>query len=170
MASFHLNLRPSEEVLVDLRPHWSFLWGPLLVALVALAAGITLDVALPNTSVEAHWVEGIVVAIGCAWLVVRVARWRRTGVVLTTDRVIDQWGAGRKNRVEIPYDAIEQVVVDQSLLRSLAGTGTIEMLVWGEGALHRIHDARKPAVLARIITRRLGPRPDWVPWPGDRTD
>jgi uncharacterized membrane protein YdbT with pleckstrin-like domain len=159
VAPFRLLLRPTEEVLVDIRPHWSFLWGPLVLALTALAVGISLDVALPHTSVGAHWVEGAVVAAGCVWLVLRVARWRRTGLVLTTERLIDQWGAGRRSRVEIPYDVIEQVVVDQGLLRSLAGTGTIEVLVWGEGPLHRIEDARKPVVLARIITRRLGPPP-----------
>ncbi len=165
MAPFRLLLRPDEEVLVDIRPHWSFLWGPLVVALVAVGLAIALDVSLPDTRISVHWAEGIVAAAGSVWLVVRFARWRRTGVVLTTERLIDQWGAGRRNRVEIPYDAIEQVVVDQGLLRSLAGTGTIEVLVWGEGPLHRIEDARKPVVLARIITRRLGPAPTWVEGP-----
>jgi uncharacterized membrane protein YdbT with pleckstrin-like domain len=146
-------------VLVDIRPHWTFLTGPLLAALATIAVGVTLDVAFPHTSVVAHRVEGAVVALPCAWLAVRVVRWRRSWLMLTSDRIVDQWGAARGDQIDIPLDAVEQVVVDQSALRRVLGTGTIDVVVWDQGVLHRIADARKPAVLARIITRRLGAPP-----------
>jgi len=136
------SLLPSEQILVDIRPHWAFLTGPLVAALVAVAIGVGLDVAIPHTSVTLHWVEGAVVAVPCAWLAVRFVRWRRSWLMLTSLRIVDQWGAARGNQIDIPLDSIERVVV------------------WDEGVLHRIEDARKPAVLSRIITRRLGPRPD----------
>jgi len=152
-------LVPAEEILVDIRPHWVYLTGPLLASLVVIAAGITLDVAIPHTSVTLHWVEGAFVAVPCAWLAVRFVRWRRSWLLLTSYRIVDQWGAARGSQIDIPLDSVERVVVDQGLLRRLLGTGSIDVLVWGEGVLHRIEDARKPAVLARIITRRLGPPP-----------
>ena len=160
-------LLPAEELLVDIRPHWTFLTGPLLVALAVVAVGITLDVAIPHTSVTVHWVEGAVVAVPCAWLAVRVIRWRRAWLVVTSYRIVDQWGAASGNRVEIPLDSIEQVRVDQGLVRRILGTGSIDVVVWDRGVLHRIEDARKPVVLARIITRRLerGPHaPDRGVW------
>ncbi len=160
------QLLPAEEVLVDIRPHWSFLTAPLLVALAAVAVGVALDVSIPHTSVDLHWVEGAVVAVPCLWLAGRVVRWRRSWLLVTSHRVVDQWGAATGNQIDIPLDSIERVTVVQSPLRRILGTGSIDVAVWGQGVLHRIEDARKPAVLVRVITRRLGLPPE--EWPEDR--
>ena len=152
-------LLPAEQVLVDIRPHWTFLTGPLIAALATIAVGIALDVGIPHTSVAVHWVEGIVVAVPCAWLAVRFVRWRRSWLMLTTYRIVDQWGAAGGNQIDIPLDSVDRVVVDQGLAHRIVGSGAIDVVVWDQGLLHRIEDARKPAVLARIITRRLGPPP-----------
>ena len=145
---------------MDVRPHWTFLTGPLVVSLAAVALGIALDVAYPHTSVALHWVEGAVVAVPCAWLAVRFVCWRRSWLLVTSYRVVDQWGAAGGNQIDIPLDSIDRVVVDQTIVRRILGTGSIDVVVWDQGVLHRIEDARKPVVLARIITRRLGPPPD----------
>ena len=160
MSTRRPPLLPAEEVLVDIRPHWTFLTGPLIAAVVTIAAGITLDVAVPHTSVALHWVEGAVVAVPCAWLAVRFVRWRRSWLMLTSSRIVDQWGAAAGNQVDIPLESIDRVVVDQKLLHRVLGSGAIDVVVWDQGVLHRIEDARKPAVLARVITRRLGPPPE----------
>ena len=154
------RLHYDEQVLVDIRPHWTFLSAPLLVALVAVAVGITFDVAFPHTSISVHWVEGAMVAVPCVWLVVRFVRWRRCWLLLTTDRLVDQWGAASGNHVDIPLDSIERVSAVQSPFRRLVGTGAIDVAVWGQGVLHRVEDARHPSVLVRIITRRLRLPPD----------
>jgi len=99
------------------------------------------------------------VAVPCAWLAVRVVRWRRSWLMLTTYRIVDQWGAAAGNQIDIPLDSIDRVVVDQGPGHRIVGSGAIDVVVWDQGLLHRIEDARKPAVLARIITRRLGPPP-----------
>jgi PH (Pleckstrin Homology) domain-containing protein len=151
------QLLPAEEVLIDIRPHWMFLMGPLAAASVVVGLGIALDVAVPHTTVALHWVEGVVVALPCAWLAVRFVRWRREWLVVTTHRIVDQWGASKGNQIEIPLESIERVVVEQGTVRRLLGTGSINVLVWDQGALHRIEDVRKPVVLARVVTRRLGP-------------
>ncbi len=156
-------LLPAEEVLVDIRPHWTFLTGPLLAALAAVAAGVALDVGIPHTSVTLHWVEGAFVAVPCLWLTGRVVRWRRAWLLVTSYRLVDQWGAATGNQIDIPLDSIERVRVVQGPVRRVLGTGSIDVLVWDEGVLHRIEDARKPVVLARVITRRLGPPPGGFP-------
>jgi len=149
-------------VLIDVRPHWAFLTGPLLAAAVAVAVGVGLDVAIPQTSVTLHWVEGVVVAVPCLWLAGRVVRWRRCWLMLTSYRLVDQWGAAAGSQVDIPLDSIERVTAVHTPLRRLLGTGSIDVAVWGQGMLHRVEDARKPVVLVRVITRRLGPPPeDW---------
>jgi membrane protein YdbS with pleckstrin-like domain len=157
-------LLPAEEVLVDIRPHWTFLTAPLLTALAAVAVGVALDVGIPHTSVTLHWVEGAFVAVPCLWLAGRFVRWRRAWLLVTSFRLVDQWGAATGNQVDIPLDSIERVRVVQGPVRRVLGTGSIDVCVWGEGVLHRIEDARKPVILARVITRRLGPPP------GESTD
>jgi hypothetical protein len=132
----------------------------LVAALAAVTLGVVLDVAFPHTSVTLHWVEGAVVAVPCASLAVRFVRWRRSWLMVTTSRIVDQWGAARSNRIDIPLDSIQQVIVVRGAVRRLLGTGSIDVVVWDEGVLHRIEDVRKPAILARVITRRLGPVPD----------
>jgi len=159
---------PAEQVLVDIRPHWTFLTGPLVAALVTIAIGIALDVGIPHTSVTLHWIEGAVVAIPCAWLAVRVVRWRRSWLMVTSLRIVDQWGAASGNQIDIPLDSIERVVVVQSLVRRTLGTGSIDVAVWERGMLHRIEDVRRPDALARIVTRRLVPPGDWgTDWGSD---
>ncbi len=156
MPTHRPPLLPAEELLIDIRPHWTFLTGPLLLALTAVGLGVTLDVAILNTSVTVHWLEGAVVAVPCAWLAVRFVRWRRAWLMVTSSRIIDQWGAAGGKQIDIPLDSVELVRVDQGIVRRMLGTGSIDVVVWDEGVLHRIEDARKPVVLARVITRRLG--------------
>ena len=101
MAVQRLQLLPGEEVLVDIRPHWSYLSGPLVVSIVVIAIGVALDVGIHHTSVGLHWVEGLVVAVPCAWLAVRVVRWRRTSLIVTSARVLEQWGVMSRRQSEV---------------------------------------------------------------------
>jgi uncharacterized membrane protein YdbT with pleckstrin-like domain len=157
LAVRHLELLPDEEVLVAIRPHWTYLSGPLAVATVVVGIGVALDVGFPHSSVALHWIEGLVVAVPCLWLAVRVARWFTTSLVLTTGRLIEQWGVLSPRSAETPLSYVVSVVAVQSLLRRMVGTGRLELEIRGEDRIRRIDDVRKPAILARVITRRLRP-------------
>jgi hypothetical protein len=160
LAVRRLSLHPTEEVLVDIAPHWSFLAGPLVAAVAAIAVGITLDVGIPHTSVDLHWAEGVVVAVPCLWLAARVVRWRRTRLVLTSARIVVCWGAVSRPRFEVGLSEIARADVVQSLFRRLVDTGRVELVLWEDGEVHEIDDVRKPLVLQRVITRRLRPPQD----------
>ncbi len=171
MAAQRLELDPGEQLLVDLRPHWTFLSGPLAVALAVVAAGVALDVGIPHTSVALHWVEGVVVAIPCLWLAARVVRWRTTHLLLTTTRLAEAWGIARRSLWEVPLDQISSVTVVQSLPRRVVGTGRLQLTLWDGTRAHWVDDVRKPTVLRRVIVRRLAPGPPAPPgspdWRGD---
>ncbi len=152
--------------MVDIRPHWSFLSGPLVLSMAAVAIGIALDVGIPHTSVALHWVEGAAVAVPCAWLAVRVVRWRTSGLVLTSFRIIEYWGAISRRQREIPLSQIEYTNVVQSQLRRMIGTGRLELALWGEEQMPWLEDVRKPMILQRVINRRLGPPTDPDPGTG----
>jgi uncharacterized membrane protein YdbT with pleckstrin-like domain len=165
LAVHRLRTLPNEEVLVDVRPHWSYLSAPLAVAVVVIAIGIALDVGIPHTSVALHWVEGAVVAVPCLWLAVRGARWWRTGLFVTTLRLVGHWGVLVEHEWELRLCDIEAVTVVRSAFRRLAGTGRLELTLVadeadeadGEEDVRVLDDVRKPEVLARILARRIGP-------------
>ncbi len=157
MAVHRLQLLPTEEVLVDIRPHWAFLTAPLFTALVVVAVGVSLDVAIPHTSVDLHWVEGVVVAIPCLWLAMRVVRWQTTAIVLTSLRLIKTWGVFSRRQWEVRLVQIESVTVVQSLIRRALGTGRLEVAIWDDDQVHFIDDVQKPVILQRVINRRLRP-------------
>ncbi|HEX3981221.1 MAG TPA: PH domain-containing protein, partial [Acidimicrobiales bacterium] len=99
---------------MDIRPHWLFLSGPLAAALVTIGLGVVLDVAYPHTTVVVHWIEGLVVAVPCIWLAARAARWWTTSLVLTSLRLIEQWGTLNRQYSELPLSDVASVVVVQS--------------------------------------------------------
>jgi hypothetical protein len=166
LAGSRLQLGPGEQLLVDIKPHWSFITGPLMVAVVVVAVGVTLDIKFPHTTVAAHWVEGLVAAVPCLWLAIRIVRWRTTRLLLTSDRLVEAWGVVRRKEWDVPLEQIASVTVVQSLPRRLMGTGRLAVVLWSDDRVRWIDDVRKPATLRRVITRRLGPSPDTAPSSG----
>jgi uncharacterized membrane protein YdbT with pleckstrin-like domain len=159
LAVHRLQLLPGEEVLVDIKPHWSFLSAPLVVSAFVIAVGVGLDVGIPHTSVAMHWVEGSVVAVPCLWLAVRVVRWRMTGLVVTSVRIVEQWGVMSYRQSETMLSHVASVTVVQSLFRRIIGTGRLELEIRGDDEIRWIDDVRKPVILHRVINRRLPPYP-----------
>jgi uncharacterized membrane protein YdbT with pleckstrin-like domain len=155
LAVDRLQLRPGEQVLVHIRPHWSYLSGPLAVAAVTIGLGVALDVGFPHATVVLHRIEGLVVAVPCLWLAVRTARWWTTSLILTSDRLVEQWGVSSPRQAETLLADMASVTAVQSLLRRMVGTGRLELELLGDDRVRRIDDVRKPAILQRIITRRL---------------
>jgi uncharacterized membrane protein YdbT with pleckstrin-like domain len=160
LAASRLQLLPGENLLVEVRPHWSYLTAPLAVSAVVIAIGVALDVAIPHTSVALHWVEGLVVAVPCLWLAVRVVRWRNTRVVLTSMRIIELWGVLSRQQAETMLAHVASVTVVQTMVGRIIGSGRIELEVRGDGAPRWLADVRKPAVVRRVIHRRLQPYPE----------
>lgn len=144
----------------------------MLASLATIAVGVTLDLALPHTSVELHWVEGAVVAVPCAWLVVRFVRWRRTTLTLTDRRLVERWGVLVRRQAETALADIVAVTAVQSFLRRIVGTGRLELEIRGDDQIRWIDDVRKPEIVQRVIHRRLRPffgstpGPDTDPYPG----
>ncbi len=160
MPDQRFQLLPGEKMLVDLRPHWSFLTGPLIASVVAIAAGVTLDFAIPHTSVAIHWVEGLVVAVPCLWLTVRVVRWRTTSLILTSHRLVERWGVLTRRQAETALAHITAVTLVQTFGGRIVGTGRLELEIRGDDQIRWIDHVRKPAIVQRVIHRRLRPYPE----------
>jgi uncharacterized membrane protein YdbT with pleckstrin-like domain len=161
-------LRPlyaGEEVLVDIRPHWVYLSGPLVTSAVVIAVAVSFEVGFPHGARAWHWVEGIAAAVPLLWLLIRFLRWRVTSLVVTSFRVVERFGVWSRRQSEIRLSAIEAVDVRQTLVRRLLGTGDLRFILRDDDQVQVIGDVRKPVILQRIINRRRPPLPGFRPVP-----
>jgi len=124
-----------EEIVYDLHPHWWALIGPVLLAVVIVAASSLGWVLLPGG--ELHWPSRLA-ATGVALLILvifglpRYLRWVTTHFVLTTDRLIFRSGVLAKISREIPLERLNDVTFTQSLWERIIGAGDLLIESAGE--------------------------------------
>ena len=150
-------LRPDEHVLVDIRPHWLAVLGPLAATVVVVGVAVTLEVAFPHSGSTVHWIEGVVAALPVVWLVARAFKWRTTELVVTTDRILVRHHLGTERVAQVPLVEVSHVEVERHLLGRLWGSGTIVVVAAdldGEHVALVADDVRYPDVLQRIVHRR----------------
>jgi hypothetical protein len=148
-------LADDEEVLVDLRPHWVFLFGPAVVTVVALAVAITVSTEFPKAPAAVTWVLAIMVVVPAAWLGLRLVQWLGTSLILTDNRLVLRRGVLGRDMVQLRLRRITEVHSVQSLLERLIGTGRLVVQVAGEEGMVAIDDVRNPRALQRVINGLL---------------
>jgi uncharacterized membrane protein YdbT with pleckstrin-like domain len=119
------QLNEGEQVVVDLRPHWSFLIGPVLGAVGVIVVAVAILVAFP--SVPGVVIVAVLVFLAGAmiWLAGRYARWASTSFVLTNSRVVYRTGVLSRHGREIPLERLNDITVHQSILERLVGSGRL---------------------------------------------
>lgn len=149
------QLSEDEEVLVDLRPHWLFFQGPVLVSTCALAVAVGVIAKFPKAPTAIGIGLIVIVAIPLLWLLGRVARWLGTSLVLTNTRLILRSGVvGRKN-VQLRLQRVSEVHFNQSLFDRMLGTGQLIVEVLGQEGSVLVNDVRHPGVVQRVINTQL---------------
>ena len=139
-------LNDGEDVILDLRPHWWFLTGPIVATAVTLAAAI----ALRNVD-YASLVALVLMLLSVLWLLVRYLKWTTTNFVLTTDRLISRQGVLRKAGREIPLERINDISVNQSLFERIIKSGDLMIESAGERGQQHFPDMSKPFVVQNAI-------------------
>ena len=146
-------LNHGEEMVLDLRPHWSF-FAPHAVA---LAAAVALLIALSAMG----WPEWVQVVGAVATLValvrftVRYARWATTNFVVTTDRLVHRKGVVAKAGTEIPLERVNSVFFRQSALERVLRCGDLIIESGGEQRHQTFGDIPRPSLVQSEISRRL---------------
>lgn len=143
-----------EEVLVDLRLHWVFLFGPAVLTAVALGAAIAVVVTFPKAPVAVAGVLAAMVAVPAIWLFGRVVRWLGISLVVTTDRLMYRQGVFGRDLVQFRLQRVSEVHSSQTLFDRIIGTGRLVMGLSGEEPMV-IDDVRRPRALQRVINRQL---------------
>lgn len=148
-------LDSDEDVLADQRPHWIFFLGPLFLVAASIAVVVMVVRQFPNAPAEVAWVLGALVGIPAIWLVVRVARWFATDLVITDRRIVLRMGVLGRRLVNLRLQRIVDTHCDQRFVERLIGAGRIVLEVEGEEGGLVVEDVRRPKTLQRVINRQL---------------
>lgn len=123
-------LNDGEEVILDLRPHWFFLFGPAIVLIVALALAIWVSQADISDFVLFPVLGLALVAL--VFFLARYAQWLTTDFVLTTDRLIYRKGVITRQGREIPLERVNDVSYKQTLFQRVLQAGDLLVESGGE--------------------------------------
>ena len=145
-------LNQSEEVVLDLRPHWAKLFFPVVLVVLAIAATgaslLTRNAVLPLILLA-------VLALAVVFLLFRYVRWTTTNFVVTNERLIHREGVIAKNGIEIPLDRVQTIRFNQSVFERMIGAGDLLIESAGETGQNRFTDIRKPNVVQNVIYREI---------------
>jgi uncharacterized membrane protein YdbT with pleckstrin-like domain len=129
------TLTEDEHLVLRLHPHWKTLIGPLLVAVLVVAAALIAEVLIPSNSaaaVERLVVAAVAILAVMLWLIVPVLRWRTTTYELTTRRMRVRSGIVTRHGRDIPLARINDVSFEKGLLDRLLGSGRLVVESAGE--------------------------------------
>jgi uncharacterized membrane protein YdbT with pleckstrin-like domain len=140
-------LTEGETIVLDLRPHWKALVGPVLwTILIGAAVGLGYVKMVRGDARDPLRIALVVLAF-IAWFKLAglpMARWRFTQFVLTNERVISRSGVIAKHSREIPVETINDVTFNQSILERILNAGDLVIESAGEHGQDRFTDIRRP--------------------------
>ncbi|HEV2071211.1 MAG TPA: PH domain-containing protein [Acidimicrobiales bacterium] len=142
-------LNDGEEIVLDLRPHWSF----FALSAIALAASVGLSIALSAAGWH-EWLQMLAAVVTLAALVcfvVRYARWATTNFVVTSDRLIHRKGIVAKEGIEIPLERVNTVFFRQSVLERVLRCGDLVIESGGERGRQAFSDIPRPSSVQNAI-------------------
>jgi membrane protein YdbS with pleckstrin-like domain len=148
-------LDDDEDVLVDLRPHWVFFSGPLIVTAAAIAVTVLVFRAFPKAPVGVAYLLALVIAVPALWLIARLARWFGTSLVVTDRRIVLRTGVLGRSVLNLRMQRIVDTHCTQRPLERVLGSGRIVLELEGDGGPIALDDVRRPRALQRVINRQV---------------
>ena len=146
-------LNESEDIVLDLNPHWWFMVKQTAALVLALVLG---GIALANDLASGlQIIAGVLIIAALVWWGIRYMAWRTTNFVVTTDRLIYRNGVLAKSGIEIPLDRVNNVLFSQRILERMLGAGDLVIESAGESGRQSFSDVRKPSAVQNEIYRQI---------------
>lgn len=119
-------LNEGERVIVSTRTHPKALIGPVLIAILVIAAAVVAGTFVVSGSTIGYAVVAVVAAVLILWLVVPpVLRWAATTYTFTDHRFIKRSGLIAKEGRTIPLNRISGVDFEIGVIDRIFGCGTL---------------------------------------------
>ena len=146
-------LNDTEDVILDLRPHWWFLAGPVAALAFFVALSVVVQVTVGN---DVATIASLVPALAALlWFGGRYLRWTTMNFVVTNERLIRRSGVVAKRGKEIPLDRINDISYSQTIFERIIGAGDLTIESAGERGQETFSDVRRPAVVQQEIYRQI---------------
>lgn len=146
-------LHPSEDLILDLHPHWwYFAKSAAVLVVVVLVAGWALT--LDGWDLLKLFMAVLVLAT-LGWFVERYIRWISTHFVLTSDRVIYRSGIVAKRGIEIPLERINTIFFNQRIFERMLGLGDLEIESASKDGAQRFDDIKNPSAVQNEIYQQM---------------
>ena len=143
-----------EELILDLRPHWVALVGPVAVTLVVIVAWIVVVPRLPEGDANGPllWFAIVAGLAILAWYPLRAfVAWATSHFVVTSDRIIHREGLVAKRSMEVPLEAINDVLFSQSVFERMIGAGDLIVQSASEHGRQVFSNIRNPEHVQKTI-------------------
>lgn len=156
-------LGPGEEIHLDSRPNWSYLFWPS-VGSALVVAGCVVAVVLWTRAPS--YVGLICLGLGLvavAYLGARYLGWRTTTFVVTSQRIVYRTGVLRRTGREIPIGRVQDVTYHQTIVERIVRAGSLTVESAGRHGQDPFPDISKPdqvqSLINRIVTQSAGGYP-----------
>jgi uncharacterized membrane protein YdbT with pleckstrin-like domain len=146
-------LHHSEQLVLDLHPHWWFFAKSAAVGVVAVIVAIwalTLDGWDGVKYAAALFLLATII-----WIVERYIRWVSTHFVLTSDRVIYRSGVIAKRGIEIPLERINTIFFHQRIFERMLGLGDLEIESASKDGAQHFDDIKNPSAVQNEIYQQM---------------
>jgi uncharacterized membrane protein YdbT with pleckstrin-like domain len=144
-----------EELVLDLRPHWIALVGPIFVSVLVVAGWVLALMYAPEEGSSRTAVLWIALAVGVLillWYPLRaIVAWATSTFAVTSDRVIHREGFVAKRTMEIPLEAINDVRFQQSVFERIVGAGDLVIQSASEFGRNVFANIPDPEAVQRTI-------------------
>jgi len=147
-------LHASEDLILDLHPHWWFFAksaAGLVVTVLVAGWALTLGDAWDPFKLF----MAVVVLATLGWFVERYIRWISTHFVLTSDRVIYRSGVIAKRGIEIPLERINTIFFHQRIFERMLGLGDLEIESASKDGAQRFDDIKNPSAVQNEIYQQM---------------
>jgi membrane protein YdbS with pleckstrin-like domain len=146
-------LNPGEKVLVDVRPHWWYLVGPVSLLVLVIAGAVAAFVESVPKWVS--WIVLVALALSVLWLASRYVRWVTSRLIVTDARVIERRGIVARSGREIPLNALTDIGYRQSIFERIIGAGNVILESAGRRSQEVFPDLPNPAYIHNVIFRQM---------------
>jgi uncharacterized membrane protein YdbT with pleckstrin-like domain len=145
----------NEELIVELRPHWIALVGPVAVTVLLVAGWVGALAFAPDDgllrSVTIWGGTGLAILLFVFYPVRKFIAWVTSYFVVTSDRVIHREGWVAKRSMEIPLEAINDVRFNQGVFERMIGAGDLVISSASEFGRQVFGDIRNPEEVQKTI-------------------
>ena len=135
--------------MVDVRPHWWYLAGPVSVLAVVIAGSAYGWVNSMATVFD--WLTIVALVLAALWLTGRYLKWANTRLIVTNSRLVERKGVlGRRGR-EIPLSALTDIGYHQTIFERIIGAGDVLLESAGRDGREVFPDLPHPAAIQNEI-------------------